>query len=367
MILEKLPDLWERLQTAGKKTVLYGMGNGADKILDICARKSIPVVDFFANDDFVRGQEFHGKRVKKWEEIKTLYGAENLIVLVAFGTARQDVLEQILRVAKETELYVPDVPVFGEGLFDKSFAVAHADELEEVRTMFEDTESLRIFDLILEYKITGNIHALLAARSDPAEVWKKVVCADRLTATGDLGAYTGDTVRELLEVAPHLQTVYAMEPDARNFRKLELYAGSETRAKIFPVRAAAWNKSETLVFDTSGNRNAAVTEHRSAILAERPVRTVELPALPPDAVFGDARVDYLKYDVEGSEREALEGSTETLNRCRPVLLVSLYHRVDDLFALPRMIREKFPFYNKFFLRRFGGIPAWDLNFYAREN
>ena len=365
--LHDLPDLWERLQSTQKNIVLYGMGNGADKILDVCAQKSITVRDIFANEDFVRGQEFHGMRVKTWEEIKTTYGSENVIVLLAFGTARQEVIEQILRVASETELYAPDLPVFGEGLFDKEFAASHLPELERTRAMFGDLESLRIFDAIVEYKITGNLRLLLSARSDPAEVWESVVQADRLTAAGDLGAYTGDTARELLEVAPHLQTVYAMEPDARNFRKLELYAQSETRAKILPIRAAAWNMAENLSFDAEGNRNAAISENRSAVLASRPVKAVELPALPPDEVFRGARVDYLKFDVEGAEREALEGSAQTLNRWHPTLLVSLYHRVDDLFALPLMIGERFPFYKSFFLRRFGGIPAWDLNLYVRED
>ena len=364
--LNDLPDLWERLQNTQKKIVLYGMGNGADKILDVCAKKSIPVRDIFANDEFVRGQVFHGMRVKTWKEIKSIHGAENCIVLLAFGTARQEVIEQILRVASETELYAPDLPVFGEGLFDKRFAIEHLAELELVRAMFGDAESLRIFDAILEYKITGDVRLLLSARSDPEAVWKEVVQADRLTSAGDLGAYTGDTARELLDVAPNLQTVYAMEPDAHSFRKLELYAQSETRAKILPVQAAAWNAAENLSFDAEGNRNAAISENRSAVLASRPVKAVELPALPPDEVFKGARVDYLKFDVEGAEREALEGSAGTLDRWHPTLLVSLYHRVDDLFALPLMVGERFPFYKSFFLRRFGGIPAWDLNFYARE-
>ena len=365
--LRDLPDLWEQLQTTQKKIVLYGMGNGADKILEVCEKKKIPVRDFFASDEFVRGQEFHGTRVKTWSEIKARYGAENTLVLLAFGTARRDVLARILRVAEEAELYAPDLPVFGEGLFDKPFAGMHLAELEQTRALFGDAESLRIFDSVLEYKITGDIRPLLSARSDPGEVWQEVVRADRLTVAADLGAYTGDTARELLEAAPNLQTIYAMEPDASNFRKLERYAQNERRAKILPVCAAAWNKPEMLSFDAEGNRNATISENRSSILADRPVKAVQLPALPPDDIFKGARVDYLKYDVEGAEREALEGSARTISDWHPALLVSLYHRVDDLFALPLMIRKRFPFYKTFFLRRFGGIPAWDLNFYARED
>lgn len=39
------------------------------------------------------------------------------------------------------------------------------------------------------------------------------------------------------------------------------------------------------------------------------------------------RVDFGKYDVEGFEKFALEGSRETILRCKPVLLVEIYDRM----------------------------------------
>ena len=56
-------DLWEYLAATDKTIVMYGMGNGADKILCACEEKGITVSDFFASDGFVRGQLFHGSRV----------------------------------------------------------------------------------------------------------------------------------------------------------------------------------------------------------------------------------------------------------------------------------------------------------------
>ena len=77
------------------------------------------------------------------------------------------------------------------------------------------------------------------------------------------------------------------------------------------------------------------------------------------------RIDYIKYDVEGSEREALIGSQNTILATTPTLLVSLYHRNEDIFALPLLIKQRFPNYKHFYLRRFAGIPAWDLNLYCK--
>ena len=38
----QFPDLWRYLAAADRPVVLYGMGNGADKILAVCERYGIP-------------------------------------------------------------------------------------------------------------------------------------------------------------------------------------------------------------------------------------------------------------------------------------------------------------------------------------
>ena len=119
-------------------------------------------------------------------------------------------------------------------------------------------------------------------------------------------------------------------------------------------------------FDKSGNRNASFGQNRSQSLSDRPVKWSEVKALPLDQVLDGARVDYIKYDVEGSEREALDGSISTLVQHAPTLLVSLYHRSEDLFALPLHIRKITPHYKGFYLRRMAGIPAWDINLYVKK-
>ena len=359
-------DLWELLAQTQKKIVMYGMGNGADKILKACDAKGVTVCDFFASDGFVRGHQFHGKRVLTWGEIKEKYGAENVIVLLSFGTSRSDVLENIDRIAAEAELYAPDVPAFGDGLFDRAFFEMHKNELEAAYDLLSDEESKRIFCNVLQFKLTGKIDFLKDAVSDSDEVMQTLVCPPKIEISADLGAYNGDTVRELLDRADgSVRKIYAMEPDARNFRKLQAYAEGETRAEVIPVHAGAWSEQTTLYFDSSGNRNASFGSNRSETLADRPVKLTAIQADTLDHVLGGSRIDYVKYDVEGSEREALLGSKETLTAHKPTLLVSLYHRNEDLFALPLLIHRKFPGYRHFYLRRFAGIPAWDLNLYCK--
>ena len=360
-------DLWEYLASTSKTIVMYGMGNGADKILKACEQKGVTVSDFFASDGFVRGHCFHGKTVKSWSEIKALYGAENVIVLLSFGSSRPKVLENIGRIAAETELYAPDVPAFGDGLFDRAFFEANRDKIERAYDLLSDEESRSIFENVLRFKLTGDIKFLMRAVSDRDAIFEGLVQAERIQIAADLGAYNGDTARELLERGKgSIQRIYAMEPDARNFRKLEAYAKTEERAEVIPCNVGAWSEQTTLYFDGSGNRNASFGSNRSESLSERPVKLKSIEADMLDHILDGTRVDYIKYDVEGSEREALLGSRESIERSYPTLLVSLYHRNEDLFALPLLVKEQFPAYTGFYLRRFEGVPAWDLNLYVKK-
>lgn len=359
-------DLWSYLANTEKAVVLYGMGNGADKILAVCEQKGIAVSDFFASDGFVRGHLFHGKPVLSWGEIKEKYGAENVIVLLSFGTSREDVLENIERIEREAELYAPDVPAFGDGVFDLDFFNLHKEAFERAYRLLSDSESRRIFENVIAFKLTGRIDFLRDAESNMEKAQTELVCPETLHTVADLGAYNGDTVREILGASETVKRVYAMEPDARNFKKLQTYAEHESRAEVVPIHAGAWSKAETLRFDASGNRNASFGANRSEVLADRPVKWKEIEALPLDEVLQGASVEYIKYDVEGAEHEAILGSQNTIRTHLPTLLVSLYHRNEDLYDLPLLLNEQFPAYKGYYLRRKRGVPAWDLNLYVRK-
>ena len=96
-------DLWQTLAATDKTVVMYGMGNGADKILAVCETYGIEVKEFFASDDFVRGQQFHGKTVRRFSDVCEQYGADNLVVLVSFASSLPEVMSNIAHVASVCE------------------------------------------------------------------------------------------------------------------------------------------------------------------------------------------------------------------------------------------------------------------------
>ena len=348
-------DLWQYLSATDKHVVMYGMGNGADKILAVCEQYGVVVEDFFASDGFVRGQLFHGKRVISFADVVEKYGADRVIVLVSFASSLPDVMAQIERVAVVCETYIPDVPVKGDTLFCEAYEREHAAALAKACALLADERSREVFSGVVEFRRTGRLDVLRATEDDRTIVMRELLHMDDYRVAADVGAYDGDTARELIELCPKMERIWALEPDRRNYRKLAAYAEGE--ARVQPINAAAWRERTTLVFDDSGNRNAGVDADGTAR------RTAEVQAITLDELMGNERVDYIKYDVEGSERQAIQGSARIIREQMPDLLISLYHRTEDLHEVILQLHELCPEY-RLYVRRYPYIPAWDLNLYA---
>lgn len=364
-----VPDLWHYLSgQTGRPILLWGMGDGADKLLTVCAHYGIPIADVFASDGFVRGQLFHGRRVLSFAEASARYGA-GMITLLAFGSRRPEVLDSIRRTAAQCELYIPDVPVSGGPLFTSELTQACAAEIDRARSVLADELSQRVFDGVILARLSGRPDDLEATVSERPETWR-LLRSDGIRTAVDCGAYTGDSLRELIRYAPGLETALCLEPDARSFRKLTACAEDMRKdgRTVYPLQAAAWSENTELTFHDTGNRNASVLPSPQSRERLRQVKAVA-PDTAWEAVCARLpagsrkRLDFIKYDVEGAEREALAGSGELIRRDAPRLLVSVYHRSTDLWELPLIVRELYP-QAHLFLRRMDGVPAWDIELYA---
>ena len=87
-----LPDGIEYLRTSGKKVLLYGMGNGAEKAHALLNSQGIEVSGVFASDGFVRGHSFMGYPVLSMSAAEEIYG--DYIAVLSFGLEGRKELTQ---------------------------------------------------------------------------------------------------------------------------------------------------------------------------------------------------------------------------------------------------------------------------------
>ena len=340
-------NLWDYLKTVEKPVVLYGMGDGAQKIINVCTDYDIKISGIFASDEFARGNDFCGFKVEKLSDIKKKY--DDFIILLCFGAGYESLIEKIKELSKSYELYAPDVPLFGGGLFTYEHFLENLDKAQKVYDILSDEKSKQVFCDIINYKISGKIEYLFSCESERDEA-VKLIAPKKDDIYVDAGAYNGDTVAEILSYTDgKMRLVYALEPDRRNFRKLS--SNTENFDFVSAVNAGAWSEDTVLIFSQKSGRNSAVSKEG------KPTGMVAIDNLTTDATI-------IKYDVEGAEFPALMGSKKNITKNKPRLIVSLYHRTDDIFDLPLLVKELNTEY-AIFMRHHPYIPAWETNLYAK--
>ena len=370
--------LWEYLKTAGKPVVLYGTGDGADKVLARLAETGVPVSGIFASDEFVRGQQFRGFTVQAYSELLAL--REKVIVLIAFASELTDVLERFYKLASVHETYAPHVPVFsGEETVTAAWIKKYERELQTVYERLADAVSRETFASVLNYKLSGRLSYLQACTTNRADDLKTLFSFGGEETYLDLGAYNGDTVQEFLQLTRgSYKKIVALEPDPKNYKKLTDFVRQYELKNVTCLQAGVWNDCGSLELTGNGGRQSTFWEADRSGFATQPlsqtgsmkkkIKKQQVAVVSVDAVLGNEHADYMKFDVEGVEKEALEGAAGHLvpdgNGALPKLLVAAYHHDEDLFALPLLLWKLQPEY-KIYLRKHPYVPAWEINIFAK--
>ena len=351
-IVDKLldqPSVWQRLQDCGKPVVLYGMGDGADKVLAAFEKYGITADGVMASDDFVRGQSFHGFTVKKLSDFESEFG--DFVIALCFASQLPEVTAHLRSVAERHTMLVPSVPAFGGVLFDDAFLERYSSEIEDAYRLMADEQSRLVYETALRFYRTGELELTSAADTGKDEAFGKLLRLGGGEVYLDLGAYNGDTIGEFLHYSGgSYRRIIALEPNAKNFRKLRERCGDMENTEL--LQLGAYSSKTTLTFNNKAGRNSAVSD-----------RGVPTPVDAVDNIVGAETVTYIKADVEGADYEMLLGAKNTLKSAKPKLNISAYHRFEDIFRLPLLINQINPDY-KIYLRHHPYIPMWDTNLYC---
>ena len=157
----------------------------------------------------------------------------------------------------------------------------------------------------------------------------------------DCGAHVG--VFTDLALRRGAAKVVAIEPDPVNLECLRRNFKSEiSLGTVLIYPKGVWSSERVLDLfvgkENSGMGSMVMDQHAGRI--QVPVSTIDRIA----AELHITRVDFIKMDIEGAEREALAGAKQTLARDFPRLMLDTYHRPDDVRVLPLVIGNANPRY-----------------------
>lgn len=220
----------------------------------------------------------------------------------------------------------------------------------EVMELLADETSRNIFDAIVGYRLTGDI-LLLEPYVDLVLFYPTdLFTLGKGETYIDGGAYIGDTIELFIErTAGHFDRVIAFEPDPHNYARLAQRFADEKR--VVPKNLGLFSRKAVLKFSAS-------EERASGIAADGDI-SVPVSSIDQEV---DGPVTFIKMNIEGAELEALNGARDTIQKWKPRLCVSGYHKASHLWEVPLLIRELHPGYKLYLRQHDGGVI--ESTFYA---
>ncbi len=340
--------VWQFLKNTDKPIIIYGMGNGADKVLAMFEKYGVKCSGVMASDDFVRGQSYRNFTVHRLDYFEKIYN--ELIIAICFGTQIESVMEHIKALSKKHTVIVPNVPVYGDEIFNDDFLLQNKEKIESAYNLLSDKRSKVVFENAIKFYYSGKLEYLWNITDDKNEIFNYVLCLSSNESYIDLGAYRGDTIDELIHYGGGYNKVIALEPDIKTYNKLCKHI--ENMPNITAYQKTIWKDERKLCFSNQKGRGSSISSSGALI----DTTTI-------DSLSEGFNPTYIKIDVEGAEKQALAGGVNTIANIKPKLNVAVYHTFSDLFELILIINAINPEY-KFYLRHHPYIPLWDTNLYC---
>jgi FkbM family methyltransferase len=151
----------------------------------------------------------------------------------------------------------------------------------------------------------------------------------------DCGANVGVFTKKAL--AQGASRVIAIEPAPENLLVLRKNLAAEIAAgKVTIYAKGVWNKEDTLTMYIDATNSAA----DSFVRRTDDSGTIQLPLTTVDRLVEELslnRVDFIKMDVEGAERQAVAGAAGTIRRFHPRMALCVYHLPDDADVIPKAV------------------------------
>lgn len=327
-------------QLGERKNIIYGAGYNGKLLFEMLQEKNISVEAFYDDDVCRQGSIYCGKNIITQQQllsyntldvniiISSMYIGQILLKIERLGLVHvYTVIEKLLE--KDTldfqfEKYKNNKPILNK--------------LDKLIQCSNDQLTKRYFDTIRKTINSGKAIRDIVDLYQGEKQYFLDTFKGKLDGLVflDAGAYTGDTVRELLSEKIDVKKIYCFEADKENFIKLEKFCNENLPYERYScINAALWDEKKYLAMKFN-NYNARVDEEGT----ELTVKTVTI-----DDFFSEEHVNFVKMDIEGAEKRALKGGMKTIKRDRPIMAISIYHGVEDIVDIPIMLMEELENYD----------------------
>lgn len=328
--------------------VIFGAGDCGHRIYDLLHSYGVPVLCFCDNGMGGSTDEATGLKIVKPEELHDIMTCSEILVCVGEEKAYQSIRQQLLSLGfDEAQIHIMNAFFYWQ---TREYFDANITAYREAYQLMEDEFSRQVYlERMKKVFLLSDISHVVSLCDEEYFDEKIVLKEDEVFI--DCGGFDGDSALRFVEqCGGKYQDIIIFEPELSKKAAIEKSMGNNP---YHLYSLGVWSKNTKLYFNAMGTGSSHVSEERGKYIIE----TVAL-----DEIVYDEKPTYIKMDVEGAEQEALKGCRKIIQTYKPKLAVCIYHKPDDLYKIPIMIKEMNPEY-KLYVRQYAN--AWfDTVLYA---
>jgi len=347
-----------------KKLIIYGAGNFGKVVFQVMMSLGFKVIGFL-DRNAKPGEHYQGTPVLVPEaQSFSFEKKQNIQIVLAVHNrdveprAIADMLKEIgyTRIISPVSLY----DICGRALCNRywltsrSYYRQHRDVIKATLSCWADDTSKKLYRDILKYRITGDMDVSIVPDLECQYVPIDIPSWKEPYRFVDCGAYDGDTILRFCEIGIPIESLAAFEPDPDSFHKLSRFILEECESigdvSLWPCGLYSATTKMTFSSGMGESTRMSASGHDS-------VQCVSL-----DEAIPRFRPTLIKMDIEGAEYDALIGARRIIEKYRPGLAICVYHRPDDLWRIPLLIR-RWDLGYEFYLRQHA-FNGFDVVMYA---
>lgn len=317
------------------KNIIYGAGYNGKLLYQILISKNVTVEAFYDDDQSRWGESYCDRKILTKNELEVFDKKKTNIFISSMYVGQ--ITNKISKLGFE-KIYTAIDKLLEKDTEDFKFCEYqnnqdYLNDLDGLISICKDKKTQAYFHVIKKTVQSGKaIRDIIEQYSGEKQYFLKCFMG-KLNGINfvDAGAYTGDTVREMMEEGIHPVGVYCFEADYNNFIKLNAFKQQNTKIENL-------NCENYALWDTPAKLGMKFANYNARIDVKCKEVTVEATTI--DKYFENIKVGFIKMDIEGAERKALAGGMKTIKRDRPILAISIYHGLEDIVEIPKLLMRE---------------------------
>lgn len=347
------------------KVFLYGIGNQCKECYEFFETKKKEITLFDGKKD-KWGAYYQKHIINSPDKILDLLDSDTAIVISSIYN-QYEIATYLKREfgILDKQMFCYTSEVYNRNVLDSKKILENKENILSVIEQLADEESKKYYIGSLKMRLQRN-----PLRIEPNKNCRIIgeyagkVQLQKGDTIIDCGAYTGDTAEMYYNYLDGECTVFAIEPFQQNYEEMvKRVKLNNYENNIFPYNYAVSNTEGEAII-AYNDEDFAMTTNINHRFEGKQKQVIKMSTI--DTLFMEKeKIDYLKMDIEGEEAKALKGAEKILLRDKPKLMISAYHKIEDFWVIPQLIKAINPEY-KIYVGHAPGV-SMEMEYYCIED